>query len=82
MKDTWYGAILRRVIVVVVLLGMIATAASGCQNRAGYAYEKSKADYQACVQAKGAAACSGERAVMDADAQIYASTTPTAVVRR
>ena len=67
---------------IVALSILCATLAAGCQNRAGYAYEKSKADYQACVQAKGAAACQGERAVMDADAQIYAGTTPTAVVRR
>jgi hypothetical protein len=56
-----------------VALGTIAVAA--CQTRSGAAYDTSKNAYVACLNAKGAAACQGERAVMEADAAVYASAS-------
>lgn len=58
----------------VVLVALAAVALAGCSTRSQAAYEKSKAEYQACVQAKGASGCAGEKAVMDNDAAIYANT--------
>ena len=55
------------------LCAVVFTA--GCQTRSEAAYEKSKDAYVACVQAKGAASCEGEKAVMDADAHIYATAS-------
>ena len=57
------------------VLCALAYSVAGCQTRSEAAYGKSKDAYIACVNAKGAAACQGERAVMESDAAIYATSS-------
>lgn len=54
---------------------LLALTLAGCMTRSERDFAEAKQAYIECVQAKGAAACEGQRAVMDATAGVYASAS-------
>lgn len=57
------------------MMGLVILAMTACDTRAGRDFKEAKAAYMACVNAKGAAACEGQRAVMETTGNIYASSS-------
>jgi hypothetical protein len=58
-----------------ITVALLVLCLAACETRAGRDFNQAKQAYIECVNAKGAAACEGQRAVMDATAGIYATAS-------